>query len=311
MTILVTGGGGFVGGYLLQYLANTSPTRPCFATVSQAGRTALPHAQTRILDVRDAEAVQALLAELQPTEIYHLAGQAFVPRAFENPWETLEINIKGSLNLLEAVRKLALPCRLLMVGSAEAYGATAATEMPLRESAPLRPNNPYGISKAAQDQLSRQYAQTYGLHTIQMRPFTHMGAGQSTRFAAADWAAQIAAAERGQRQPVVSVGNLSSARDFTDVRDVVRAYGLAMQHGQPGDTFNVCTGLAHTMQSVLDTLVGLSQSPLEIRQDPAKMRPSDLPLLVGDYSALHARTGWQPQYGIGQTLESILQAARR
>jgi GDP-4-dehydro-6-deoxy-D-mannose reductase len=125
-----------------------------------------------------------------------------------------------------------------------------------------------------------------------------------------DWAGQIAAAERDQREPVVSVGNLSSARDFTDVRDVVRAYWLAMQHGQPGDTFNVCTGLAHTMQSVLDTLVGLSQCPLEIRQDPAKMRPSDLPLLVGDYSALHARTGWQPQYSIGQTLEAILQAAR-
>jgi GDP-4-dehydro-6-deoxy-D-mannose reductase len=169
MTILVTGGGGFVGGYLLQYLANVSPTRPCFATVSQAGKASLPYGQTRVLDVRDSEAVQALLAEIQPTEIYHLAGQSFVPRAFANPWETLEINIKGSLNLLEAVRKLALPCRLLMVGSAEAYGATAATEMPLRESAPLRPNNPYAISKAAQDQLSRQYAQTYGLHTIQMR----------------------------------------------------------------------------------------------------------------------------------------------
>jgi GDP-4-dehydro-6-deoxy-D-mannose reductase len=258
------------------------------------------------LDLRDADAVRDLVAHIRPDRIYHLAGQAFVPRSFAAPWETLEVNIRGTLNLLEAVRALKLETRILVVSSAEIYGAAAADSLPLTESAPFVPSSPYSVSKIAQDMLAWQYARAHSLYTVRVRPFNHIGTGQSADFAVPNWASQIAAAELGLREPIVAVGNLAAARDFTDVRDVVRAYALALERGAAGAVYNVCSGVPQTMQHVLETLIGLSQTPITVRVDPERVRPIEIPVLYGSYARLQADTDWRPQISLAQSLTDVL-----
>jgi GDP-4-dehydro-6-deoxy-D-mannose reductase len=258
------------------------------------------------LDLRDADAVRDLLAQVRPDRIYHLAGQAFVPRSFAAPWETLEVNIRGTLNLLEAVRTLKLETRILVVSSAEIYGAAAADSLPLTESAPFIPSSPYSVSKIAQDMLAWQYARAHSLHIVRARPFNHIGTGQSADFAVPNWASQIAAAELGLREPIVAVGNLSAARDFTDVRDVVRAYALALERGAAGAVYNVCSGVPQTMQHVLETLISLSPTPITVRVDPERVRPIEIPVLYGSYARLQADTDWRPQISLAQSLSDVL-----
>jgi GDP-4-dehydro-6-deoxy-D-mannose reductase len=258
------------------------------------------------LDLRDADAVRDLVARIRPDRIYHLAGQAFVPRSFAAPWETLEVNIRGTLNLLEAVRALKLETRILVVSSAEIYGAAAADSLPLTESAPFVPSSPYSVSKIAQDMLAWQYARAHSLYTVRVRPFNHIGTGQSADFAVPNWASQIAAAELGLREPIVAVGNLAAARDFTDVRDVVRAYALALERGAAGAVYNVCSGVPQTMQHVLETLIGLSQTPITVRVDPERVRPIEIPVLYGSYARLQADTDWRPQISLAQSLTDVL-----
>jgi GDP-4-dehydro-6-deoxy-D-mannose reductase len=258
------------------------------------------------LDLRDADAVRDLVAHIRPDRIYHLAGQAFVPRSFAAPWETLEVNIRGTLNLLEAVRALKLETRILVVSSAEIYGAAAADSLPLTESAPFMPSSPYSVSKIAQDMLAWQYARAHSLYTVRVRPFNHIGTGQSADFAVPNWASQIAAAELGLREPIVAVGNLAAARDFTDVRDVVRAYALALERGAAGAVYNVCSGVPQTMQHVLETLIGLSQTPITVRVDPERVRPIEIPVLYGSYARLQADTDWRPQISLAQSLTDVL-----
>jgi GDP-4-dehydro-6-deoxy-D-mannose reductase len=258
------------------------------------------------LDLRDADAVRDLVARIRPDRIYHLAGQAFVPRSFAAPWETLEVNIRGTLNLLEAVRALKLETRILVVSSAEIYGAAAADSLPLTESAPFVPSSPYSVSKIAQDMLAWQYARAHSLYTVRVRPFNHIGTGQSADFAVPNWASQIAAAELGLREPIVAVGNLAAARDFTDVRDVVRAYALALERGAAGAVYNVCSGVPQTMQHVLETLIGLSRTPITVRVDPERVRPIEIPVLYGSYARLQADTDWRPQISLAQSLTDVL-----
>jgi GDP-4-dehydro-6-deoxy-D-mannose reductase len=258
------------------------------------------------LDLRDADAVRDLVAHIRPDRIYHLAGQAFVPRSFAAPWETLEVNIRGTLNLLEAVRALKLETRILVVSSAEIYGAAAVDSLPLTESAPFMPSSPYSVSKIAQDMLAWQYARAHSLYTVRVRPFNHIGTGQSADFAVPNWASQIAAAELGLREPIVAVGNLAAARDFTDVRDVVRAYALALERGAAGAVYNVCSGVPQTMQHVLETLIGLSRTPITVRVDPERVRPIEIPVLYGSYARLQADTDWRPQISLAQSLTDVL-----
>jgi len=258
------------------------------------------------LDLRDADAVRDLVAHIRPDRIYHLAGQAFVPRSFAAPWETLEVNIRGTLNLLEAVRALKLETRILVVSSAEIYGAAAADSLPLTESAPFVPSSPYSVSKIAQDMLAWQYARAHSLHVVRARPFNHIGTGQSADFAVPNWASQIAAAELGLREPIVAVGNLAAARDFTDVRDVVRAYALALERGVAGAVYNVCSGVPQTMQHVLETLISLSRTPIAVRVDPERVRPIEIPVLYGSYARLQADTDWRPQISLVQSLTDVL-----
>jgi GDP-4-dehydro-6-deoxy-D-mannose reductase len=276
---------------------------------SDSGRRAALEAlgcQVWTLDLRDADAVRDLVARVRPDRIYHLAGQAFVPRSFAAPWETLEVNIRGTLNLLEAVRVLKLETRILVVSSAEIYGAADADSLPLTESAPFMPSSPYSVSKIAQDMLAWQYARAHSLHVVRARPFNHIGTGQSVDFAVPNWASQIAAAELGLREPVVAVGNLAAARDFTDVRDVVRAYALALERGVAGAVYNVCSGVPQTMQHILETLISLSRTPITVRVDPERFRPVEIPVLYGSYARLQADTNWRPEIDLVQSLTDVL-----
>jgi GDP-4-dehydro-6-deoxy-D-mannose reductase len=314
LNVLITGAGGFVGKHLLNALRQHSAPTLHGTVLDNAQLESVAHdtsCQWWVLDLRDPQAVRDLLEHIKPDQIYHLAGQSYVPRSFEDPWETLDNNIRGTLNLLMAIHDLKLSTRFLNIGSADIYGAASADQLPLTEQSAFLPGSPYSVSKIAQDMLAFQYFNAYKLHTVRVRPFNHIGTGQNMRFAASDWASQIAEAELGRREPVVYVGNLSAARDFTDVRDVVRAYVMAAELGRGGDVFNVCSGTPRTMQSILDTLVSLSRVKIEVKVDQERFRPVDIPSLYGDYSLLHERTGWRPEFSIEQTLNDVLDEWRQ
>ncbi len=263
--------------------------------------------------LEEAGAVAAVLERFAPAEIYHLAAQSSAARSFSAPAETFACNVTGALHLLEAI--LALPeaarPRLVAVGSAEEYGRQDGPPAPLTEDAPLRPVSPYGVSKAAQSLLCAQYHAARGLHVIVTRSFSHTGPGQDARFVFPAFARQVAAAERDESDAGLLVGNLSSVRDFLDVRDVVRAYRALMARGEPGRIYNVCSGRALTIRDGLEILLREARRPIAVRPDPARMRPADIPYLVGDGARLREATGWRPERRIEDTLRELLEQARR
>jgi len=253
------------------------------------------------------------LERLRPAVVYHLAAQSSAAVSFTDPLDTFRSNVVGTLNLLEAVR--ALPVeerpRVLVVGSAEEYGAVAAQDGPIAEDRPCRPISPYGASKAAQTVLCRQYHRTFDLPVVIARPFSHTGPGQPPHFALASFAAQIAAAEtRGEAGELI-VGDLSPTRDYVDVRDVVRAYHLLAAQGDPGVIYNVAAGRSLTLADALAILLRDARVDLSVRPDPSRFRPADIPYLVGDATRLRERTGWQPEHSLESTLAALLQRARK
>lgn len=309
MQVLVTGAGGFVGGHLAERLLalpdltlHASVFRPPGENPRLDNR---PVRQYQV-DLRDAAAVRHLIDTVRPDWVFHLAALANVPQSFKNPWHTLENNIVAQVHLLEAIRAVDINPRILVVGSAEVYGAAGGTRDPLDESWPFEPTNPYSVSKVTQDMLGLQYHLAHGMDIIRARPFNHMGPGQGRGFVSVDFASQIAAIEAREREPVLFVGNLTAERDFTDVRDVVRSYVLMMQHGRSGDVFNVCSERGYSIQYLLDTLLGFSTAVIEVRQDPARMRPSDVPRRVGDAARLRECTGWEPTISFEESLLDIL-----
>lgn len=314
MKILITGVNGFVGQHLLAYLSDQGETELSGITSQPPSECAslqpYPVALYQ-LDLREPQAVEAILGDLRPDQIVHLAAQAFVGDSLHNPWDTLENNIKIQSNLLESLRRINPACRLLVISSAEVYGKIASEENPVREDQPFRPTSPYAVSKIAQDMLAYQYFLTYNMPTIRSRAFNHIGPGQNTRFALPSFARQIAEAEAGQREPVIRVGNLDVERDFTDVRDVVRAYALLLQHGKPGEVYNICRGEAYRLRDMLERLCQMSYVPVQIEVDPGRLRPADVPRMVGDATRLRQDTGWQPEIALEQTLIDILEHARR
>lgn len=310
MRVLVTGAGGFVGKYLTAYLRSQLPDVELHGTVYQAiDKVVDPDWNAHELDLRDPAAVDALIADVRPDHIYHLAGQAFVPRSFEDPWETLEINIRSQLNLITACIARDLRPRMLITASAEVYSTDAG--MPITENTPLEPSSPYSVSKVTQDLLGLQYFLSHQFPILRVRAFNHLGPGQSDRFVAPAFAIQIAQIEQGQQEPVMSVGDLSAYRDFTDVRDIVRAYYLLMEHGQPGEAYNVASGKARSVQSLLDTLLSLTDFSILVKTDVNRLRPNRVPILEGDITRLQQATGWQPTISFEQTLLDILQDCRQ
>ena len=307
MRVLITGAGGFVGRHLSARLGSVQPRARLIGTTLAPDETV--HESVNDLywiDLKDYAKVRKLLAKCRPDAIYHLAAQAFVPRSFEYPWETLENNIRAQLNLIRACLELEIRPRILIVSSAEIYGASQPEQLPLDEDTAISPTNPYSVSKVAQDMLGLQYFLSHKLPIMRARPFNHIGPGQNERFVAPAFARQIASIEEGQAEAVIYVGNLESKRDFTDVRDIVRAYQLIVEKGQPGEAYNIASGVSRSIRHLLDTLLGLTDTKIEVRVDPARLRPVDVPEIRGDSSKLRRHTGWQPALSFEQTLHDVL-----
>ncbi len=311
MRILITGATGFVGGHLRRYFL----THTDWDIIGTSYPDAPPPNQQRetfhFVDLRDTEAIHTLLVQSAPDYIIHLAAQSHVPTSYQNPWGTLENNIRGQLNLLEACRTLGLTPRILVIGSGEEYGRANSAELPLTENQPLRPENPYSVSKVAQDVMGYQYYISFGLPVIRMRPFNHIGPGQSPQFVLPAFAGQIAAIEAGKQTPVLQVGNLEPARDFTDVRDVVHAYHLALVQGTPGEVYNVASGIPRTIQSLVDQLMALATVPIRVEIDPQRYRPADVPVIYGSAAKLKQAVGWEPEIPFEQTIRDVLDEWRQ
>ena len=308
MRALITGAGGFVGRHVCAYLLAHTDWELMGTVYPHPVETQPKDSCLRLrhADLRDPELVQTLVSEVRPDYILHLAAQSFVPTSFADPWDTLQNNIRAQLNLLEAVRRSGRDVRVLVIGSNEEYGTPRPDELPQTEESPLRPNNPYAVSKVAQDFLGLQYHLAYGLPVVRVRPFNHTGPGQAPRFVVPAFASQIARIEAGLQEPVMKVGNLEAARDFSDVRDIVRAYYLAVTQGEPGEVYNLASGQAQSVQGLLDMLLSYSQVEIRVERDPERYRPVDVPVVYGTAEKFHRLTGWKPEIPFAQTLQDVL-----
>ncbi len=310
MKALITGITGFVGSHLAEFLL--SRDYEVFGTVRwRSKRDNIAHLEAEKLvtlietDIKDPLSVRAAITKSQPDEIYHLAAQSFVPASWSAPAETLDTNIQGQLNILEAVREVIPGARVHVVGSSEEYGLVHPDEIPMTEDQPLRPLSPYGVSKVAQDLLGWQYSQSYGLNVIRTRAFNHTGPRRGEVFVTSNFSRQLAEIAKGKRQPVMKVGNLEAKRDFSDVRDVVQAYHLVVTKGKSGDVYNICSGKGRAIQSVLDTLLEISGLDVSIEQDPKRMRPSDVMVLEGSAEKIKNAVGWEPTIPFEQTMHDL------
>jgi GDP-4-dehydro-6-deoxy-D-mannose reductase len=311
--VLITGVGGFAGSHLADYLLTLPDSETEVWGCDLSGRPRPYHpAELKLLaaDLRDPEAARAVVQQAQPERIFHLAGQAFVGDSWADPWPTLETNLRSQLNLFEAVLAAGLEPRILVLGSAEEYGRVASEDLPVRETSPLRPDSPYAVSKVGQDLLGLQYYLSHRLPIVRVRPFNHIGPRQNHKFVAPAFAMQIAAIEAGLQPPVIRVGNLGTRRDFTDVRDMVRAYALALEYGDPGEVYNLGTGRSRSIRELLDTLLRLSRAEITVEIDPARLRPADVAEMVCDASRFCARTAWAPRIPFEQTLRDLLDYER-
>jgi GDP-4-dehydro-6-deoxy-D-mannose reductase len=304
---LITGVGGFAGSHLSDYLLNQTDWQVSGCVLPGWDCSRLDRRVACVeLNLRDRPAVRAMLGDSAPDVIFHLAAQSFVPVSWDDPWDTLENNIRAQANLLDGLIKLGASPRVLVVGSNEEYGLVRPEDLPLREDSPLRPNNPYAVSKVAQDLLGLSYFLSHRLPVLRVRPFNHIGPRQGESFVVSSFAKQIAMIETGQQEPVIHVGNLSARRDFTDVRDVVRAYYRVVTQGQPGEVYNIGSGRSRSIQGILDILVSLGRVAVRVEQDLARMRPSDTPEIRCDASKLQAVTGWEPTIPLEQSLRDVL-----
>ena len=309
--VLVTGVTGFAGSHLVDYMLTRSDCQ-IFGIQRWRSRTEnIEHFADRITllecDLRDATSTYDTVARVRPDWIFHLAAQSFVPTSWIAPTESLTTNVLAQVNLFEAVRRLSLKCRIQLACSSEEYGMVYPNEVPIKETNPLRPLSPYAVSKVAQDMLGYQYWMSWKVDSVRTRGFNHEGPRRGPVFVASDFAKQIADIERGRRAPQLSVGNLDSIRDFTDVRDMVKAYWLALEKCEPGEVYNIASGKALSIQSVVDMLLSMSRVKIEVRQDPSRLRPSDVPLLLGDHTKFTKATGWEPTIPFEQTLRDMLE----
>jgi GDP-4-dehydro-6-deoxy-D-mannose reductase len=303
LRVLVTGATGFVGRHLGVLLAGEGmdvfgtcfPDKPC-----------PEDRQLAHLDLRD-HAIGAWVERVRPEWVIHLAAVSNVRKSWENRRETLETNLVGTQNLLEAVRRFAPSAKMLFVSSSDVYGLRPPAEKHFQEADPFQAVNPYAYSKIAGELLCRFYLEVEKSDIVIARPFPHTGPGQAPDFVFSDWASQIVQAERGLAEPVIRVGNLEVRRDYSDVRDVVRAYLGLMRRGRRGEVYNICTGRAVSLRDVLETLLSLAQKFIRVEQDPAKLRKTDIPYLAGDAAKIAAETGWRAEIPLERTLGDLLQ----
>lgn len=307
MRALITGINGFGGGHLAEHLLGQGWQ---IAGVAHSAELRLASLRGEVLalaaDLLDPIATRAALVAAEPEVIFHLAAQAHVPTAHADPVGTISNNLLAQLHLFEAIRALEFDPLIVVACTSDEYGAVHPEDLPVDEDTPLRPNNPYAMSKVAQDMLALQYYLGYGLRTVRLRLFNHIGPRQDDAYAVASFAHQIARIEANLQEPIIRVGNLEGRRDFTDVRDVVRAYELAAVKGEPGEVYNIGTGNPVQIRDILDSIIALSAVPISVETDPARVRPVDVPVIACDARRFRTRTGWQPHIPLRQSLEDIL-----
>ena len=307
--VLITGITGFAGSHLAEYAL--SKGTEVYGSMRWRSKTEnIEHIKDKInlieCDLKDLSSVNALIEISKPDYIFHLAAQSFVHTSWHAPAETLSTNVLCQVNLLEAVRHKRIDPIIQIAGSSEEYGLVYENEIPVKETNPLRPLSPYAVSKVAQDLLGYQYHKSFGLKIVRTRGFNHTGPRRGEVFVSSNFAKQIAEIEKGKNESVVKVGNLEAKRDFTDVRDMVKGYWLALENGKPGEVYNICSGKAWTIREVLDILLSKSKVSAKVEQDPERLRPSDVPILCGDNSKFSQETGWQPEIPFDKTLEDLL-----
>ena len=311
MRVLITGITGFVGSHLAEHALSLDDDIEVVGVCRwRSRRENIEHLADRVrlveCDMRDASSVKRVVGDVRPDRIFHLAAQSHVPTSWNSPAETITTNIIGQLNIFEAMRETGSEALVQVAGSSEEYGMVYPEETPITEDNQLRPLSPYAVSKVGQDTLGYQYFMSYGLKVVRTRAFNHTGPRRGDVFVTSNFAKQIASIEAGTQEPVIEVGDLSPERDFTDVRDIVRGYWLSLEHCTPGEVYNIASGKAWKIQEILDLLLGLSDQQIEVREDAARLRPSDVPLLVGDYSRFREATGWEPKIPFEQTAADLL-----
>ncbi|HEX6554785.1 MAG TPA: GDP-mannose 4,6-dehydratase [Ktedonobacteraceae bacterium] len=308
--LLITGCTGFVGGYLVEQCRIRYPQAELFGLTGHptlhSATPGMRDVRLAVADITQPEAVRQVVAEIKPDLVIHLAAQSSVSASWKDPSGTLKVNVGGTIHLLEALRSEQLTPRVVLVGSGEQYGMVRPEDNPIREECPFRPANPYAASKAAQDLYGYQYFVAYGLPILRARPFNHFGPRQTSTFVIANFARQIALIEAEKAEPVLSVGNLQARRDFLPVEDVVAAYLAVAEQGRPGEAYNIGSGQARSIRAMLDLLLTFARRSIQLREDPARLRPVDVPLLEADTSRLRADTNWRPAVQIESALQRTL-----
>jgi GDP-4-dehydro-6-deoxy-D-mannose reductase len=310
MRVLITGITGFAGSHLADYCLARGDVE-VHGTIRWRSRTEnVDHLEGKIelheCDLRDATSAREVVDRVRPDYIFHLAAQSFVPTSWRAPTESLTTNVIGQLNIFEAVRRTGHQCRIQLACSSEEYGMVGADELPIKETNPLRPLSPYAVSKVAQDMLGYQYYMSYQMDIVRTRGFNHTGPRRGPVFVCSDFAKQIVDIEKGRREPVIRVGNLDARRDFTDVRDMARGYWLALEKGKPGEVYNICSEKDWVIREILDKLLEVTDAKIRVEVDKSRLRPSDVPVLVGDCTKFRDDTGWRMEIPFDQTLRDIV-----
>lgn len=315
MRVLITGITGFAGSHLADFILSQDPHIEIHGTRRwRSKEDAADHLSGKVrfheCDITDAHNMYQVVEKVKPDRIYHLAAQSYIPASWDSPAETFHTNIVGQCNLLEAVKRLrpsGYDPIVQVAGSSEEYGKVSKEQLPITELTPLRPLSPYAVSKIAQDFMAYQYWESFRIRTIRTRAFNHEGPRRGEVFVISNFCKQIAEIERELRPPVMFVGNLDAIRDFSDVRDIVRAYWVASERCEPGELYNVSSGTGHKIGDVLSALLAMStHRGITMQTDPQRLRPSDVPVLVGDSTKFRRLTGWEPRIPFEQTLHDSL-----
>lgn len=313
--ILITGISGFAGHYLAELLLSFPDSEIHGTYHSDDGLTRLGDLARKLIlhkaDLTEEEQVSALISEVRPDQIYNLAAQTSPGESIKNPAKTLTTNMLSQLYLFTAVKEFVPESRVLAVSSGDIYGGVKADDLPVDEDTPLRPGNPYAVSKITQDYLALEFYLADKLSIIRARPFNHMGPRQQPKFVVPMFAKQIADIEKGQQEPILKVGNLNARKDFTDVRDIVKAYALLMEKGEPGEAYNIGSGKSHGIQEILDILLSFSDAKISVEVDKFLYRPVDSPDIYCNYAKLENLTGWKPEIPLENTLKETLDYFRK
>lgn len=302
---LIIGGAGFVGQYLADYLNDTCGYRVRSTKMKQES---LPDVGYEVVDMNllAREEVEEVIRSFEPDYIFHLAAQSSVAVSWSNPQLTVDVNIKGTIQLLDVLKETEYKGRVLLIGSGEEYGRIQPDEVPIIEDTVLRPGNIYAATKCCQNMIASIYAKAYGLNLIMVRAFNHVGPKQSPQFVVSDFCKQVVEAEKGMREPVIHVGNLKAKRDFTDVRDVIAAYECLVRQGVSGETYNVGSGIAYSIEEILNQIIALSGQKIQIQVEKERLRPIDVPLIVADITKISEQTDWKQKISLEQTLRDTL-----